>query len=82
MQAVAAALDRAQQERRDEAFSPLAGGKIGEIGGFEVGGWWSPGSGWTYLRMNKTPTYRQAEEVKVRINELQELSQVGAGSRP
>lgn len=82
MQAVAAALDRAEQERRQEKFTALDGGKIGSIGRFEVGGWWSADGGWTFLRMNKTPTYRQTEAVQDKIKELQELAKIGAGSKP
>ena len=76
IQAVAAAIDHAQKERREEKFSALNGGKIGSIVGLEIGGWWSPDGGWTFLRANKTPTYRQTEAVKNNIKELQDPSKI------
>ena len=77
IQAVTAAIDRAEQERREEKFSALDGGKIGRIGGLELGGWWNPDGGWTFLRANKTPTYRKTEALKDQIKELEELSKIG-----
>src|SRR5687767_7407920 len=42
---VAAAIARKEQEEREERFSALNGGKIGKIGGMQLGGWWSAGEG-------------------------------------
>lgn len=80
VQAITAALDRAEQERREERFSAVNGGTIGKIAGFEIGGWWSADGGWTFLRKNKAPTQRQADATKERIKELQDLSKIGQGA--
>jgi hypothetical protein len=81
IRAVTAAIDREEQDRREEQFSPLAGGKIGTLAGMQVGGWWSAGEGWTFLRLNKTPTYRQTQSVEARLKELQELLKIGEKSK-
>ena len=74
IQAVTAAIDRQEQDRREEKFTPLDGGKIFSIGGVQIGGWWSLDEGWTFLRLNKAPTRRQAEASEARMKELQELA--------
>ena len=74
---VASAIQREEQERRDEKFSGLQGGTIAKVGPMELGGWWSPSGGWTFLRLNKAPTYRQTVAAESRIKELQELSAIG-----
>jgi hypothetical protein len=78
--AVTAAVERQEQDRRDERFLPLDGGKISSIGPLQVGSWWSPGEGWTFLRLNKAPTPRQLEAAAARLKELQELLTIGERS--
>ncbi len=78
--AVTAAIERQQQDRRDEKFTPLEGGRIATIAGMQVGGWWAPDEGWTFLRLNKTPTRRQREATEGRMKELQELQELGKGT--
>lgn len=77
VRAVTAAIERKEQERRDEKFSPLEGGKIGTIGGMQVGGWWTPDGGWIFLRLNKTPSRRQSEATGARMKERKELQELG-----
>lgn len=79
---VTSAIQREEQERRDEKFSGLQGGTIAKVGPMELGGWWSPSGGWTFLRLNKAPTYRQAVATEARIKELQELSAIGTRAKP
>lgn len=71
---VTAALDQAEQDRREQQFSAFNGGTIGTIGPMKVGSWWAPGEGWSFLRLNKAPTYRQVEASKERMKELQDLA--------
>jgi hypothetical protein len=82
IRAVTAAIDRAEQDRRDEQFSTFDGGKIFSIGGLQVGGWWSPGEGWTFLRLNQAPTRRQAAAAETRMKELQELVNIREKPKP
>ena len=78
IRAVTAAIEREEQERREEPFSALKGGKILNLGRVQIGGWWSPSEGWTFLRLNKGRTHRQAEAADARLKELQELANFGA----
>src|SRR5262245_29114405 len=71
---VTAAIDREEQNRREEPFSVLDGGKIYNIGRLRIGSWWSPEEGWTFLRLNKGPSRRQTEAMEARLKELQELA--------
>jgi hypothetical protein len=82
IRAVTAAIDQAAEDRREEKFSPLAGGKIGTVAGMQVGGWWSPAEGWTFLRRNLPRTYRQTETAEARMKELQDLAKIGERSKP
>ncbi len=41
--------DRQRQEA--ERFTPLKGGTIYRSERLEVGAWWEPGSGWTFLKL-------------------------------
>jgi hypothetical protein len=82
IRAVTAAIDREEKDQREERFSALDGGKIFSIGRLQVGGWWSPGEGWTFLRLNKTPTYRQTEAATARMKELQEMANIGEKPKP
>jgi hypothetical protein len=79
---VAAAIDREEKDRREERFTPLNGGKIYSIGRVQIGGWFSPTEGWTFLRLNKAPTRRQVEAAEARLKELQELLKIGENSKP
>jgi hypothetical protein len=45
----AIAEDRKRQAA--EAFSPLKGGKIYSSDRLDIGGWWEPGKGWTFLKL-------------------------------
>ena len=81
IRAVTSAIEQAEEDRREEKFSPLAGGKIGTVAGMQVGGWWSPAEGWTFLRLNRTRTYRQTEAAGARMKELQELAKMGESSK-
>ena len=71
---VTAALDREKQNRQEEGFSPLQGGKIANLGPMQLGSWWTPGEGWTFLRLNKGPSPRQAEAAEATLKDLQELA--------
>lgn len=82
IRAVAAAIEREEQDRREEQFSALNGGKIYSIGRLQIGGWWLPGEGWTFLRFNKGPTYRQTEAAEARLKELRELANIGVNPKP
>jgi hypothetical protein len=82
IRAVAAAIEREEQDRREEQFSALNGGKIYSIGRLQIGGWWLPGEGWTFLRFNKGPTYRQTEAAEARLKELRELANIGGKPKP
>jgi hypothetical protein len=82
IRAVTASIEREEQNRREEQFSPLNGGKIYSIGRLQIGGWWLPGEGWTFLRFNKGPTYRQTEAAEARLKELQELANIGGKPKP
>lgn len=77
---VTAALDPKKQNRQEERFSPLAGGKIANLGPMQLGGWWTPGEGWTFLRLNKGRSPRQTEAAEAALKELQELADM-AGDR-
>ena len=77
IRAVTAAIEREEQNRRDERFTALDGGKIYSFGPMQVGSWWSPSEGWTFLRLNKAPTRRQIESAETRVKELQELLRLG-----
>ena len=79
---VTAALEREKQNRQEERFSPMDGGKIVSIGRLQVGGWWDPSEGWTFLRLNKGRTRRQAETAETTLKELQELASLADGGRP
>jgi hypothetical protein len=78
---VTAAIDRENQAKKDERFTALEGGKIASIGPMQLGGWWSPGEGWTFLRLNKGPTRRQAAVDKARLKELQEFAETGSNQK-
>lgn len=78
-----AAVERKDQERREQQFTPLNGGTLYNIGGMQLGGWWAPGEGWTFLRLNKAPTYRQITATEARMKELKELQNFGkSGEQP
>jgi|SRR5687768_7211375 len=74
VQELTAALDREKQNRQEEGFSPLQGGKIANLGPMQLGSWWTPGEGWTFLRLNKGPSPRQAEAAEATLKDLQELA--------
>ncbi|HEX2861795.1 MAG TPA: hypothetical protein VHN79_09145 [Lacunisphaera sp.] len=40
-----------QERRKAEAFSTLKGGTIFRNERMEVGGWWTPSSGWQFLKL-------------------------------
>ena len=80
--AVAAGFARDEQNRRDERFTAFDGGTITSIGPMKIGGWWSPAEGWTFLRLNKTPTPRQISAAEARIRELYELASFGQKRQP
>jgi hypothetical protein len=82
IRAVTEAIDRAEQDRREERFSVLDGGEIYSIGRLRIGSWWSLDEGWTFLRLNKTPTHRQTEAAAARMKELQELANIGGKPKP
>lgn len=82
MRAVTETLERAEQNRRDERFSPLEGGKIATVGPLQLGGWWSPGEGWTFLRLNKGRTPRQTEAAETKMKELLELANFRERQKP
>jgi len=82
MRAIIAAIDREKQSRQDEKFTALDGGKIYNIGRVQIGSWYSPGEGWTFLRLNKAPTRRQTEAVETRLKELNELLKFGEKTQP
>ena len=82
MRAVAAAIEREEKDRREEQFSALNGGKIYSIGRVQIGGWWSAGEGWTFLRLNKGTTHRQTETAEARLRELWELANIGGKPKP
>lgn len=71
---VTAAIDQAEQDRKEQQFSSLNGGTIGTIGPMKIGSWWEPGKGWTFLRLNKAPTYRQIQASDARMKELYDLA--------
>ena len=79
---VTAVLEREKQNRQDERFSPLDGGKIARIGPVQVGGWWDANEGWTFLRFNKGRTRRQAEAAETALKDLEELAALADGHRP
>lgn len=80
---VTAKLERAEQERRDETFSPLKGGTVYDFGGMRLGSWWTPEEGWTFLRTkSNTPSHRQVERSKERIKELQDLFKIRESPKP
>jgi hypothetical protein len=79
---VTAALDREKQNRQEERFTPLQGGKIANIGPMQLGGWWSVDEGWTFLRLNKGRSQRQVEAAEATLRELQELADLAADARP
>ena len=82
IRAVAAAIEREEKDRREEQFSALNGGKIYSIGRVPIGGWWSAGEGWTFLRLNKGTTHRQTEAAEARLKELRELANIGGKPKP
>ena len=82
MRAVTETLERAEQNRRDERFSPLEGGKIATVGPLQLGSWWSPGEGWTFLRLNKGRTPRQTEAAETKMKELLELANFRERQKP
>jgi hypothetical protein len=82
IRAVAAVIEREEQDRRDEQFSPLNGGKIYGFGRVQIGSWWSPGEGWTFLRLNKSPTHRQTEAAEAKLRELRELVNIDGKPKP
>lgn len=47
-----------------------------------IGGWWSPGEGWTFLRLKKAPTRRQSEATEAGMKELQELANMRERPKP
>jgi hypothetical protein len=47
---LAKALAEEKQRQEAEAFSPLKGGNIYSSERLDVGAWWSPTKGWTFLR--------------------------------
>jgi hypothetical protein len=79
---VTAALEREKQNRQEERFSPLQGGKIANLGPMQLGGWWIPGEGWTFLRLNKAPSPRQAAAVEAMLKDLQALADLAEGQGP
>ena len=79
---VTAALDREKQNRQEERFSPLKGGKIANLGPMQLGSWFAPGEGWTFLRLNKGPTPRQLEAAEATLKYLQELAATAEDRRP
>lgn len=79
---VTAALDREKQNRQEERFSPLQGGKIANLGPMQLGSWWAPGKGWTFLRLNKGPSPRQAEAAEATLKDLKELADMAGDRRP
>ena len=79
---VTAALDREKRSRQEERFSPLQGGKIVNLGPMQLGSWWIPGEGWTFLRLNQGPTPRQAEAAAAMLKDLQELAGLTEVRRP
>lgn len=48
---LAKALTEEKQRQETEAFSLLKGGKIYRSERLDVGAWWSPTTGWTFLRL-------------------------------
>lgn len=74
MRAVTETLERAEQNRREERFSPLEGGKVASVGPMQLGSWFSPSEGWTFLRLNQSRTLRQTEAAETKMKELQELA--------
>jgi hypothetical protein len=79
---VTAALDREKQNRQEERFSPLEGGKIDNIGPMQVGGWWTPDEGWTFLRLNKGRSPRRVQAAEATLKELEELAALAEDRRP
>jgi hypothetical protein len=79
---VAAAIAHEKQKKADEKFSPFDGGKIADIGPMQLGGWWSPEEGWTFLRVNKPPTRRQAEAAAATLKDLQEFADMAENRQP
>lgn len=79
---VTAALDREKQNRQEERFAPLEGGKIANLGPMQLGGWWTPDEGWTFLRLNKGRTPRQTEAAEATLKELQELADMAENRSP
>jgi hypothetical protein len=79
---VTAALDREKQNRQEERFSPLKGGKIADLGPMQLGGWWTPGEGWTFLRFKKGPSPREVEAAAATLKYLQEFADMAEGRRP
>ena len=82
MREVTAALDREKQNRQEERFAPLAGGKIANVGPMQLGGWFVPGEGWTFLRLNKPPSPRQTEAAEAQLRDLQEFADLAGGRKP
>lgn len=82
IRAVTETLERAEQDRREQAFTPLNGGKIGSIGPMELGSWWSPGEGWSFLRLNPNRTARQVEAAETKMKDLLELARFQGKQRP
>ncbi|WP_414660456.1 hypothetical protein [Horticoccus sp. 23ND18S-11] len=74
LRAVTETLERAEQDRQEERFTPVNGGKISSVGPLQLGSWWSPGEGWTFLRLNQSRTLRQTEAAEAKMKEFQELA--------
>lgn len=53
MPGLAAAIDRQTQNAKAERFSPTSGGTLfsAKGGKLKAGGWWTPESGWTFLKL-------------------------------
>lgn len=79
---VTAELARKEEEKREERFTPLKGGKITSIGPMQVGSWWSVDEGWTFFRLRKPPTQRQIETSEAKMKNLQELAAMAAERQP
>jgi hypothetical protein len=79
---VAATIARKEHEEREERFSALNGGKIGEIFGMQFGGWWSAGEGWTFLSLNKAVSQRQIDAMEAKLRDLYELAEMTEVRKP
>lgn len=77
IQAVTESIDREAQNRRDQQFKPLDGGTLYSFGLVQIGSWYAPGEGWTFLRLNNAPTRRQLDAADARLRDLQELLRIG-----